>query len=474
MVEIWSAANEPGGLLAALMPADVLVQPEVAVTRGISWLLGLEGAVGALDPLVRRDSPLVPGADPVWLTEVVGSDGGRTDLELHWGNPQRAQVIVEAKLGALLTVDQVASYRHRMLADRGLLVVLLPEGRRPDGVAVLDEYRRANPEDPISLAVWAYDEVAEALDAALPGSGDVAQLKGLLRHLRALDIAPFAKTQLWDNNDVRADDIWRVVDAASRGLFGRVLPASRSDASFSVRRFVEIRPHSAYFERLWTDTHGVWVPVDVPVGVWGATMVKSARAQMESIAVTARAAIEEAIRTELATAPEAVREVLPAVLGMASIDPADLLDSNDGRVQDIELLLTQVARSFSTPRLLPKVVIDPSFRWVRYLQVKPLGAFVATAFGPKATEGRAGPLPWAWLRVHRETGYADIGREVLERHAPGQVVADAKGWSRPLTFPPAASGPQLVVVLHEQIRMHMTAVLAAVVERHTGQADPGA
>ena len=49
-----SDLNQPNGLLAALVPFGVLVQPEVAVTRSLCWLLGLEGAAGTLDRLVRN------------------------------------------------------------------------------------------------------------------------------------------------------------------------------------------------------------------------------------------------------------------------------------------------------------------------------------------------------------------------------------------------------------------------------------
>lgn len=52
--------NTPDGMLAALAPRGVLVQPEVAITRSINWLPGLDGGAGALDGHERRNG-IEPG-----------------------------------------------------------------------------------------------------------------------------------------------------------------------------------------------------------------------------------------------------------------------------------------------------------------------------------------------------------------------------------------------------------------------------
>jgi len=128
--------HQPHGLLAALVPYGVLVQPEVALTRSIWWLLGLKGGTSALDDLVRR-SGLEPATGGLWLTEVVGKDRDRTDLEYRWGDPPVTRVVVEAKLGHTLTNDQIGAYRHRLLPEGGLLAVLVPEGRRVEAAGIL-------------------------------------------------------------------------------------------------------------------------------------------------------------------------------------------------------------------------------------------------------------------------------------------------------------------------------------------------
>lgn len=108
----------------------------------------------------------------------------------------------------------------------------------------------------------------------------------------------------------------------------------------------------------------------------------------------------------------------------------------------------------------------PDFGWVRYLEIKPLGALVATAVGRKERPGDGGPQPWAWLRIHRETSHADIGFEVLERLAPGRVVTDVNGRAVPLDLPDGANGAQLLEAAHRPVSAVMGAVRTAVLQRH--------
>jgi hypothetical protein len=92
--------------------------------------------------------------------------------------------VVEAKIGHMLTYGQVAGYRGRLPDEGGLLVVLVPEGRRLEGEQVVNEYRASNPHDRVHLDVWTYDEVTGALEERLPGNPDVAQFKGLVQGVR--------------------------------------------------------------------------------------------------------------------------------------------------------------------------------------------------------------------------------------------------------------------------------------------------
>jgi hypothetical protein len=158
---VYPEPNQPHDLLAALLPFGVPVQPEVALTRSIWWLLGLEGAAVALDGLVRRKG-IEPDINGYWLTEVVGKELGRTDLEYRWGDPSEMRVVVEAKIGHVLTVDQIAGYADRLRGDAGLLVVLVPEGRRLEGEQVIREYRDRHPDGRVRVDVWTFDEVTSS------------------------------------------------------------------------------------------------------------------------------------------------------------------------------------------------------------------------------------------------------------------------------------------------------------------------
>jgi hypothetical protein len=72
------------------------------------------------------------------------------------------RVVVEAKIGHVLTVDQIAGYADRLRGDAGLLVVLVPEGRRLEGEQVIREYRDRHPDGRVRVDVWTFDEVTSS------------------------------------------------------------------------------------------------------------------------------------------------------------------------------------------------------------------------------------------------------------------------------------------------------------------------
>lgn len=480
--------SEPGGLLAALVPFGVLVQPEVALTRGITWVLGIEGAATALDGLIAA-AGVEPGPEPRWFTEVVGV-GGRTDLEARWGRPQRTHVVVEAKLGHQLTTDQVAAYRPRLPDDGGLLAVLVPPSRRHEADGVVADYRASRPDDPVRTAVWTYDDVLGALNRHLPGSCDVAQLRGLLRAHAALDVPPFTDDDLWDDGTdgpSRMEDVWRVVDAASFGLFDERLPSGR-DATLRFRRYVAVGGGLAFAagvgrvggerrRRPWAwarvshesaygraagaalvdgvpgaiqDDDVTWAPLPIPTGVPGSVAIPAVREQIEALAQVARAAVEAAQRRWTPRGDDPLRAVMRFAAGIPPFDAADLLDTSEERVGDLELVLDLLARAVTPGRLMPRLTRGQGFRWVRYVPIPPLETFLAIAFG-RQDDGVRGSRPWAWLRVHRDSIDRDAAYAVLEEVAPGEVVADAGGRSIPLRVPAGADGPAVLRELHQQV-----------------------
>jgi hypothetical protein len=502
----------PNGLLAALVPAGVLVHPEVALTRSIWWLLGLEGAAPALDGLVRR-SGIEPQAGGFWLTEERDTDGTRTDLEYRWGEPARTRVVVEAKLGHTLTAGQVAYYRSRLGEDGGLLTVLVPAGRLAEGKQVMSELESA-PElaglvdsGQVRLDVWSYDEVVSALERQLPDSADVAQFKALVRAHRALDIEPFSPGELVDEDRSRLDDIWRVVDSASFGLFESRLPYG-ADWSLWRRRYIPIPPYDVSLavgvdRRLtgagagnerdgsegpplpwaWFRLPGGsgiagaarialqglrpgegfeaggewWLPLELPTDEPGASMIPAVRQQIEQAAMAIRAHLDQELLRAMDGAGPNLTKSLEAVIGMQPMDRADLLDTAEGRRADIELLVDSAARPFFEGRVYPAHE-DQEYERNRWVPVSPLATYVSTSFGRKQGGHTVTPQPRAWLRIHETTPWAAAAYEALEEVAPGRVVRDPRSRAIPLDIPVGKGGPEMLTVVHAGIRELMTAI----------------
>lgn len=494
-----ASENDPhgdGGLLAALVPAGVLRQPEVALTTGIWWVLGLEGAAGALDPLIER-AGVRPTPGGRWYTEVRG-DGGRSDLEYEWGDPARTRVLVEAKIGHTLTPEQVAGYATRLPPDDGMLVVLTPASRRAEAVDVVERCRSMVGSQ-VRFDVWTYDDVLRHLEAALPGNGDVAQLRGLVRAHSATDREPLRSEDLLEGSHSRRDDIWWIVDQASFGIAGSRLPAG-SDWSLEQRRYLpldqvsvavgvgrkggvpdarrpwawlrlsgsdgyrrishralpNIRPGTAW------DGNETWLPLPIETGVHGSTAAALLRGWLETLL----AELEAEVRAEAQHALQEVQHLDPsltqAVLGMGPMTAEDLTRSSEGRREDLWLLLSEAARPLYPGRMYPSLTHDPDYELVRYVPIPASESHVATCLGPKpAHDG----IPWAWLRVHQATKNADIGRDVLVGLAGSRVIQDPHGWAVPVDIPVGVEGPAMLAAVHDQLRVLVARYAEAIVAR---------
>ena len=124
------------------------------------------------------------GAVASFQAELVHEDLGRPDLEGQ-DSLGRPLLIVEAKFGAALTVDQVRAYlsdQHGRLVGqvRGALVLLVPSYRKPEAEAVLralenqaDDFNASTPSMATAVVTWdewlgVWNEAAHELSAA-PG-----------------------------------------------------------------------------------------------------------------------------------------------------------------------------------------------------------------------------------------------------------------------------------------------------------------
>lgn len=482
-------SHAAGGLLAALVPAGVLRQPEVALTTGIWWVLGLEGAGGALDPLItRKGLEPIPGGR--WYTEVVGH-GGRSDLEYEWGDPAKTRVLVEAKIGHTLTVEQVAGYAVRLADDGGLLVVLAPAARRAEALDVVARCR-SMVGDHVRFDVWTYDDVLQQLETALPLSGDVAQLRGLVQAHAATDRDPLRPQDLVEGSRPRRDDIWWIVDRASFGLGGSRLP-SGADWNLEQRRYLPVGPYDVSLAvgvgvkgrpvdpaRPWAwlrlsgsdgyrrmahrvlrqllptaqwDGDETWAPLPLEPGIYGSEAAERLRAWLEWLTDELAGAISAEVERELRDLEEIEPSLVHSVLGMEPMAADDLTTASDRRRDDLWVLLTEAARPLYPDRMYPRLTNDPDYALVRYVPVPTSDSHVATCLGP--TYGDV-PRPQAWLRVHRSTKNAEIGHAVLRQLAGDRVVEDPHGWAVPADIPADAEGPSMLAAVHAQLREIVT------------------
>jgi hypothetical protein len=484
----------PGRLLATLVSLNTLVQPEVALTRATCFLLGLPNAANAFDDLVARNG-LEPRPGGYWLTEVWAEAGGRTDLEYRWGDSPTPQVIVEAKIGHTLDAGQLNAYRSR-LGDDGLLVVLVPITRRREGDAVVAELRSRyeHAADRVRVDLWTWDDVATALEAALPpGSPDVAQLRGLIDRTGALDIRPFAEAELLTSDDSRFEDLWTVLDRASFKLGERPLPAQTRGGAFERWRYVEVGVYGAHFvvgigrrrrteaePWVWAhvsdDAHlaraaheviksyrpdairdgdGLAFPLAIEPGYSGFQLTKLVRGELTDIAAT----IGAGLRVTVEAAPSADRSVdetvLAPLVGMPGFTADDLLDSNRDRRSDIETLVRQVLRQvYGTGRV--RFYPNAPFVQRTWIQIKPTRSHLSV--GIERTDEPISPQPWAWLTVQAETPDFELVVEALERAFPRRVVAIPNGRGVPLDLAKGATG---VEAFHSVLGQIETAMAAA-------------
>ncbi|WP_214056611.1 hypothetical protein [Nocardioides aquaticus] len=250
-----------------------------------------------------------------------------------WADPFRhPRVVVEAKLGHELSVQQVRTYADDLVrrsdvdGQRSLMVVLVPEHRRREAEDVIAQARRSDNHD-LLMTVWSYDQVLAALTASLGANPDLEQLRGLIQVSEALDIKPFTQAELDTKCAARHADLVRVVALASSALSNdgrRVLPSRTQDPDFEWMRYVEVNPdktcigvgvrrspeHLGVPSWIWVRVHRgtynaesagrlleevypgraalltdgtTWMPLTVPVGVGGAAMQQALLDQLTEI-----------------------------------------------------------------------------------------------------------------------------------------------------------------------------------------------
>ena len=259
-------------LLTRLTMSVMSRQGENVATAGLLYLLqSHDDARHAFLQVVEKASgvPLPPN---VRFQGQVGSTGsGITDIS-GW-HDNRELVIVEAKVGAGLGLNQARDYFKRLDAG-GLLVVLAPESRLPAlfGVACKDcdvmsdaSALTASAGGKSLVAVsWlaVIDAIrAKPLTAAL--RAEVDQIRGLYDHLETAEFMPFSSDSLSRNAARQHASLERVVvDLNARIFAGTVTDASCPKKGFRIAAsgdavgfYFLLAGNSAWFGR----STGLWL-----------------------------------------------------------------------------------------------------------------------------------------------------------------------------------------------------------------------
>jgi len=193
--------------------------PEDVATRALELLLGRSKAArAALDRLLAEWRGR-PGPSAVrWVSQVVGSDRSRTDLEGFDSNDGVA-AILENKFWAHLTDNQPAAYLKRLQATEGVLVFVTPSSRvlllaeevalRTLGVDAQPcvfvgdgESRVARLRDGTTLVVTSWDVVLASIGTSMDAAGefdnvlDLKQLQALVAKMDQEAFRPFTVADL--------------------------------------------------------------------------------------------------------------------------------------------------------------------------------------------------------------------------------------------------------------------------------------
>jgi len=225
------------------------------VTQALTLLLRRPGLEAAFrDLLATHSGAYLQGLS--WKAEHHLSDQARADLAGF--DRDGLAVVVEAKLGARLTVEQLLEYAwHLGNAEQvrgpgpAVLAVLVPAFRGPEADVTLRAgfWRPAREAYHLPLGIGnvtvvriTYDQLGAALrgaDVSAATAQDVEQFLSLVRALEGMEIAPFTPGYLAASWKQRHRDYIRVVEQTTSLLshLPRLLPMG-SDASLKDRRYL--------------------------------------------------------------------------------------------------------------------------------------------------------------------------------------------------------------------------------------------
>jgi hypothetical protein len=231
---------------------------EPAATQALVMLLEDE----LLRDHILRRAEKITGADlqrVKWFqAETVLDDNGRLDLE-GIDADGRPVLVIEAKFGAYLSVDQVRAYlndqERRMGNASHAFLLLVPHTRAKEAQRVLDAVRAerdaaGREPHPAATGVITWDAWLDTWDRAvadLPATpdsiaGDLYQLRELCTTLGGLVVAPFGASAAGSDWRNRQKDLALIFDQLSVRLLGTGIPTNpiQHEPGYDPQRYVAL------------------------------------------------------------------------------------------------------------------------------------------------------------------------------------------------------------------------------------------
>lgn len=209
-------------------------QGEVLCTQGLAYLLRVAQARSAIKAEIEARTGMTIDDHLTWIAEARhDGDRGRPDLEARTpaGIPR---VMIEAKLGAVLSGAQLRSYvagLNTRSPEGGVLVVLVPRRRTTEAVTVVAsafgaadaQAWRPLTQPNVAVFVLSWEDLLPALKQAGPESlrSEAEQLEAMYKVLNGDDILPLASSEDLINWRSRESDFINLFDRVSRRLTTR-------------------------------------------------------------------------------------------------------------------------------------------------------------------------------------------------------------------------------------------------------------
>ncbi len=299
---------------------------EVLAVQAVGFLLAEPTCEAALRLLVAEETSRELPTAMEWRAESV-EDEGRPDLMA--GLPgEHARVIVEAKFDHTITLGQLQAYARNLgqhpEPPSTALLLLVPEHRRREAERVGGTVDAGE----VALGVISWDQLIKAFHDCASGDAelleDVRQFDALCKTYGAKDIRPFTREEA-SSWPARRTDLMVIVDRVTSELSSdRLLPTgveqdATTDEHGYYRRYISAggpevslgvrQPRRDFQTPIWMRYHyrtsdfavakqrlrasgavvdeakrgHIYVPVDLPLDVSGAEVVRLVKGQVQRV-----------------------------------------------------------------------------------------------------------------------------------------------------------------------------------------------